>query len=58
MHTRMKVHESKFKSKLLRIKEQSAFYTHMKNEHGDVSLEGTPIDTFFEVKSLKHIKKH
>ena len=49
MHTRMKVHESKFKSKLVRIREQSAFYIHMKNEHDDVSLEGKPIDAFFEV---------
>ena len=57
MHTRIKVHESKFKSKLLRIREGSAFYIHMKNEHSDVEIEGKPLDTFFEVNILKAYQK-
>jgi hypothetical protein len=53
IHTRMKRHESKFRSKLLHIREGSAFYIHMSNEHEDVSLENEPIDKFFEVNVLK-----
>ena len=49
----MKRHESKFRSKLLHIREGSAFYIHMSNEHEDVSLENEPIDKFFEVNVLK-----
>ena len=53
----MKVHESKFRSKLKKIQETSAFYIHMKNEHGKVNIEGNPIDEFFEVNILKAYQK-
>ena len=49
----MKRHESKFRSKLLHIREGSAFYIHMINEHEDVCLVNEPIDKFFEVNVLK-----
>ena len=55
--TRIKVHESKFKSKLLRIREGSAFYIHMMNKHSDVEIEGKALDAFFEVNILKAYKK-
>ena len=48
----MKVHESKFRSKLKKVQETSAFYIHMKNEHGEVNIKGKPIDEFFEVNIL------
>ena len=57
MHTRIKVHESKFKSKLLRICEGSAFYIHMMNKHSDVEIEGKSLDPFFEVNILKAYQK-
>ena len=57
MHTRMKVHESKYRSKQLRIREGSAFYVHMVNDHPDEELEGKPIDTYFEVNILKAYQK-
>ena len=47
MHTKRKVHESKFKSKLLKVWETSAFYIHMTNAHGEVYIEGKPNDDFF-----------
>ena len=57
MDTRINVHKSKFKSKLLRIREESAFYIHLKNKHSDVEIEGKPLDAFFEVNILKAYKK-
>ena len=57
MHTRTKSHESKFRSKTLKVREGSAFYIHMVNEHPDTPLEGKPIDTFFEVNILKAYQK-
>ena len=53
LHTRMKRHESKFRSKLLHIREGSAFYIHMLNEHKDTYIMGQQIDKFFEVNILK-----
>ena len=53
----MKVHESKFRSKLLKVRQTSAFYKHMINEHGEVDIEGKPIDDFFEVNILKACTK-
>ena len=47
MHTRMKIHESKFRSKLLHIRKGSAFYIHMVNEHPDKTLENKLLDEFF-----------
>ena len=49
----MKDHELKFRSKLLHIRQGSAFYIHMVNEHKDICLIGQPIDKFFEVNTLK-----
>jgi hypothetical protein len=57
MHTRMKSHESKFRSKTLKVREGSAFYIHMVNEHPETELEGKSIDIFFEVKILKAYQK-
>ena len=57
MHTRMKSHKSKFRSKTLKVREGSAFYIHMVNEHPDTELEGKSIDIFFEVKILKAYQK-
>ena len=57
MHTRMKSHESKFRSKTSRIREGSAFYIHMMNEHPDTELQGKPIDAFFEINILKVYQK-
>ena len=57
MHTRMKSHESKFRSKQLHIRKGSAFYIHMVNEHPEQTLENKPIDDFFEVNILKAYQK-
>ena len=57
MHTRMKSHESKFRSKTSRIREGSAFYIHMMNEHPDTELQGKPIDAFLEINILKAYQK-
>jgi hypothetical protein len=57
MHTRMKSHKSKFRSKQLHIRKGSAFYIHMVNEHPEQTLENKLIDDFFEVNILKAYQK-
>ena len=57
MHTRMKIHESKFRSKTLRIREGSALNIHMMNDHPDTELEGQLIDTFFEINIFNAYQK-
>ena len=57
MHTRMKKHESKWRSKSLEIRKGSAFYVHMKNDHDDVDISGKDIDEYFEVTILKAYQK-
>ena len=49
----MKRHESKVRFKLLHIREGSAFYVHMVNEHADVNVMNEPIDKFLKVNVLK-----
>ena len=49
--------ESKFRSKVQKVKEGSAFYIHMVNQHADVELTNKPLDEFFEVNILKAYQK-
>ena len=57
MHTCMKKHESKWRSKSLEIRKGSAFYVYMKNDHDDVDISGKDIDEFFEVTIIKAYQK-
>ena len=56
MHCRSKEHVSKFNSKSVKIRSESAFYKHLMNSHGGKSDEKTFSD-YFEIKILKAYQK-
>ena len=56
MHCRSKEHISKFNSKVVTTREESAFYKHMSNKHGGVP-ENNEFGDLFEIKIIKAYKK-
>ena len=55
-HCRTKEHVSKFSSKSAKVREESAFFKHLKNSHGGKAENKTFAD-YFEVRILKAYKK-
>ena len=57
MHKRMKEHLSKFKSKSKDIRESSAFFKHVENEHNGIKKDEVFEDYFPQVNIVKAYKK-
>ena len=57
MHKRMKEHLTKFRSKNKDIRESSAFFKHVENEHNGMKKDETFEDYFPKVKIVKAYTK-
>ena len=55
-HTRILNHQSKFRSKVSKTKEESAFYKHIANSHMDLYTTGDELEQHFEFQVLKVFK--
>lgn len=55
-HTRILNHQSKFRSKSMKTKEESAFYKHIANSHIELYTTGDELEKHFEFHILKVFK--
>ena len=55
-HCRILEHQSKFRSKKLDVKEESAFYKHMALAHSDIYKTGDELEVHFNFEVLKVFK--